>query len=77
MTTYEDVKEKGGCILLYAVWPDFELVSGLHYVNAMESAISCMETELISANNIAITLSRRLPRSANMCGESGQPCDTK
>merc|ERR1711959_502745 len=28
-----------------SVWPSFVLGSGLYYVNAMESAVSCMETQ--------------------------------
>jgi len=59
------------------VWPDFDLThSGLHYLNAMESAISCMETELIAAKNLAITLSRRL-RAPPPCAPNEEQCVTK
>jgi len=58
------------------VWPDFDVTNnGLHYLNAMESAISCMETELIAAQNLAITLSRRLRSSPPVDCEGGaQQC---
>lgn len=34
-------------------WPDFEISKGLYYINAMESAVSTMETEAVSARNTA------------------------
>lgn len=33
------------------VWPPFRLAPGLYYVNAMESAVSTLETEAIAARN--------------------------
>lgn len=35
-----------------ASWPPFRLRPGLYYVNAMESAVSTMETEAIAARNV-------------------------
>lgn len=35
-----------------ADWPPFRLAPGLYYVNAMESAVSTMETEAIAARNV-------------------------
>jgi len=34
-------------------WPPFKIDDGLFYINAMESAVSAMETEAIAARNIA------------------------
>ncbi len=34
-------------------WPPFKIDEGLFYINAMESAVSTMETEAIAARNIA------------------------
>jgi len=34
-------------------WPDFEIDKGLYYINAMESAVSAMETEAVAARNVA------------------------
>ena len=36
-----------------AEWPPFEIAEGLHYINAMESAVSAMETQAVAARNIA------------------------
>jgi prenylcysteine oxidase / farnesylcysteine lyase len=36
-----------------AVWPAFELAPGLYYPNAMESAVSTIETEAVAARNVA------------------------
>ena len=35
-------------------WPPFVPQEGFVYVNAMESMVSCMETEIISAKNAAL-----------------------
>lgn len=40
--------------------PPFELAHGLVYVNAMESVVSCMETEAVSGRNAASLLHRHL-----------------
>lgn len=37
-------------------WPPFRLAPGLYYTNAMESAVSTMETEAIAARNVALLL---------------------
>jgi len=34
-------------------WPPFEIAAGLYYINAMESAVSAMETQAVAARNIA------------------------
>jgi len=34
-------------------WPPFKIDEGLFYINAMESAVSAMETEAVAARNIA------------------------
>lgn len=36
-----------------ADWPPFKIDEGLYYINAMESAVSAMETEAVAARNIA------------------------
>jgi len=41
-----------------ANWPPFELRPGLVYVNAMESAVSCMETQVISGRNAALLVGK-------------------
>jgi len=41
-------------------WPDFKLMDGLYYINAMESAVSCMEVEIISGMNAALLASEHL-----------------
>ncbi|MDG2448640.1 MAG: hypothetical protein P8M34_03350 [Saprospiraceae bacterium] len=33
-------------------WPSFRLGNGLYYINAMESAVSAMETEAVAARNV-------------------------
>jgi len=38
-------------------WPKFELLPGLVYASAMESAVSCMETQIISGKNAALLVS--------------------
>ena len=42
-----------------STWPPFQLSSGLYYVNAMESAISGMETEVIASRNVVNLLKSR------------------
>lgn len=42
------------------VWPPFRLAPGLYYVNAMESAVSTMETEAIAARNVVNLLLREM-----------------
>ncbi len=39
-------------------WPPFQLSRGLYYVNAMESAVSTMETEVIASHNVVNLLMR-------------------
>jgi prenylcysteine oxidase/farnesylcysteine lyase len=39
-------------------WPPFQLSKGLYYVNAMESAVSTMETEVIASRNVVNLLKR-------------------
>ncbi|HCI82568.1 MAG TPA: hypothetical protein DHW02_23070 [Ktedonobacter sp.] len=34
------------------LWPPFQLSKGLYYINAMESAVSTMETEIIASRNV-------------------------
>jgi len=45
-------------------WPAFRLhggeKGGLYYVNAMETAVSCMETEAVAAKNVALLLTADL-----------------
>jgi prenylcysteine oxidase/farnesylcysteine lyase len=41
-------------------WPPFQLSRGLYYVNAMESAVSTMETEVIASRNVVNLLKRDL-----------------
>ena len=43
-------------------WPDFELSASppVLYASAMESAVSCMETEIIAAKNAAIRVADAL-----------------
>jgi prenylcysteine oxidase/farnesylcysteine lyase len=36
------------------IWPEFEILPGLFYLNAMESAVSCMETEAVAGKNVAV-----------------------
>lgn len=50
-------------------WPAFRLHRGAHggglyYVNAMESSVSCMETEAVAAKNVALLLRGDLPGRA-------------
>jgi len=33
-------------------WPSFIIDEGLFYINAMESAVSTMETEAVAARNV-------------------------
>lgn len=40
--------------------PPFEIQAGLYYVNAMESIISTMETEVVSSRNIVNLLTQRI-----------------
>jgi len=42
-------------------WPPFHLVSGLAYAGAMESPVSCMETQAIAGRNAATLISQSLP----------------
>ncbi|WP_330633565.1 prenylcysteine lyase family protein [Halocatena halophila] len=42
------------------LWPPFQLDHGIYYTNAMESAISSMETEVMGSRNVVNLLSRRL-----------------
>lgn len=35
------------------IWPKFVMHDGLYYINAIESAASCMETQAIAARNVA------------------------
>ena len=39
-----------------SVWPPFELARGLYYPNAMESAVSTIETEAVAARNAVALL---------------------
>jgi prenylcysteine oxidase/farnesylcysteine lyase len=39
-------------------WPAFELAKGLYYPNAMESAVSTIETEAVAARNVVRLLQR-------------------
>lgn len=41
-------------------WPPFVLHPGLYYVNAMESAVSTMETEIIASRNVVTLLANDL-----------------
>ncbi|HEX6988522.1 MAG TPA: hypothetical protein VF282_03580, partial [Bacillota bacterium] len=55
-------------------WPPFRLGPGLYYVNAMESAVSTMETEAIAARNVANLLARDLAQpGVPAAGEPGKP----
>mmetsp|Transcript_1274 Transcript_1274/g.2662 ORF Transcript_1274/g.2662 Transcript_1274/m.2662 type:complete len:466 (-) Transcript_1274:25-1422(-) len=48
-------------------WPSFRLhggdTGGLYYVNAMETAVSCMETEAVGAKNVALLVTQDLQRT--------------
>jgi hypothetical protein len=35
-------------------WPSFRLTPNVFYLNAMETAVSCIECELVAANNVAL-----------------------
>jgi len=39
-------------------WPSFKLRKGLYYVNAMESVVSCLETEAVASKNVVGLLTR-------------------
>ena len=41
-------------------WPSFVLQDGLVYVNAMEAAVSCMETQIVAGNNAAMLVEQHL-----------------
>ena len=41
-------------------WPPFQLAPGLFYLNAMESPVSCMETQIIAAKNAQLLTERFL-----------------
>ena|GEM_PF-3549732 len=45
-------------LLPVAKWPPFRLGPGLYYVNAIESAVSTMETEAIAARNVVNLMAR-------------------
>lgn len=53
-----------------ARWPPFALDAsgggggGVMYVNAMESPVSCMETEIVAAKNAALAVQRRMAAAA-------------
>ncbi len=47
-------------------WPPFRLGSGLYYVNAMESAVSTMETEAMASRNAINLLVRDLVPTARL-----------
>jgi len=41
-----------------AQWPPFRIASGLYYANAMESAVSTMETEVVASRNVVQLLAQ-------------------
>lgn len=43
-------------------WPSFVLAKGIYYVNAMESAVSTMETEIIASRNVVNHLLQTMSR---------------
>ena len=43
-------------------WPPFQLGRGLYYVNALESAVSTMETEAMASRNVVNLLKQELKR---------------
>lgn len=43
-----------------SVWPPFRLAPGLYYANAMESAVSTMETEAMAGCNVALLAASEL-----------------
>jgi prenylcysteine oxidase/farnesylcysteine lyase len=45
-----------------SVWPPFELAPGLAYAGAMESPVSCMETQAIAGRNAALLVAKALPK---------------
>ena len=47
-----------------AQWPPFRIAQGLYYVNAMESAVSTMETEVVASRNVVQLLARDIGSAA-------------
>ena len=43
-----------------AEWPAFRLQRGLYYINAMESAVSTMETEVVASRNVVQLLAQEM-----------------
>ncbi|MBE3589285.1 MAG: FAD-dependent oxidoreductase [Firmicutes bacterium] len=56
-----------------SVWPPFRLSHGLYYVNAMESAVSTMETEAIAACNVANLAASELAQAGLAPAVGGGP----
>ena len=48
-----------------AQWPPFRIAHGLYYANAMESAVSTMETEVVASRNVVQLLAQ------DICSASG------